>query len=189
MNDYISTKLAIYESCDAGYITESERADLLEILEASKEEDSDSAKKAETQKKIKKCIKICTIITVLIGAAAIAIKVADNKMYDRARKIERQSENEAAGKAAISTLNSYKEKVSALKFYFMEEEKQIRNSENYGLTDKGRAEMTEKVGELKRIYNDVHSYTKKLDTSKATDAQRTRIEALIKSIDDMINHM
>lgn len=34
MSDYINTKLRIYEYCNNGYITESEKDDLLDILEA-----------------------------------------------------------------------------------------------------------------------------------------------------------
>lgn len=79
MNDYIHTKLRIHEYCNNGYITESEKNELLDLLESDNENKDDEEKKKE----IKKYVKSLTKITVIIGILIIACKAAKKYSNDK----------------------------------------------------------------------------------------------------------
>jgi hypothetical protein len=69
-----STKLAIYEACNNGFITETEKSELIDIIDKSAE---DELKK---KRNIKKAIKITLIITGLAAATLVSLKT--KKKYD-----------------------------------------------------------------------------------------------------------
>ncbi len=68
-NNILDTKLNIYEAYDNGYITESEKSELLDILESSKNEDN--------SEKVKKALKTITKVGVAITAIIVIFKALE----------------------------------------------------------------------------------------------------------------
>ena len=115
MANYIDTKLNIYESWDNGYITESEKFELLEILEASNDdEDSDEdTKKKKKAKKILKNIGITLgIITLILSLPTLYIAAQDTarKVRNGADDVKKLKEQKEKLKSIYADLESKMDK-------------------------------------------------------------------------------
>jgi hypothetical protein len=77
----VDTKLNIYEACEKGYITESEKNDLIILLESDEDDDLETSQKDKKNNKkiIRLCIKAGLFATALIVAIRLMNKNAVGK--------------------------------------------------------------------------------------------------------------
>lgn len=155
MSDYLDVKLKIYEAFDNGYITESEKDDLLTLCEDSKEKDDNEDDEKEKRKKIAKTITlIISLITFILSLPILYIAINDVKHKAK------------WGKDDINKLKKYREDLSKLR------DKTFDNT----------SDIDDIRKEALKIYDSVRIYAGSILTYAGTPVQKSKGKKLINDI-------